>query len=40
MIASERNFFGVLQVLRDEQGVRLVHGNTIHGMQLQWRERT
>lgn len=34
IIASERNFFGVLQVLRDEQGVRLVHGNTIHGMQL------
>ncbi len=33
-IASERNFFGVLQVLRDEQGTRLVHGSTIHGMQL------
>ena len=33
-IASERNFFGVLQVLRDDQGVRLVHGSTIHGMQL------
>ena len=33
-IASERNFFGVLQVLRDEQGIRLVHGSTIHGMQL------
>ncbi|MFK8112494.1 MAG: fused MFS/spermidine synthase [Rubripirellula sp.] len=33
-IASERNFFGVLQVLRDQQGVRLVHGSTIHGMQL------
>jgi hypothetical protein len=33
-VASERNFFGVLQVLRDQQGVRLVHGSTIHGMQL------
>ncbi len=33
VIASERNFFGVLQVLRDQQGVRLVHGTTIHGMQ-------
>ncbi len=33
-IASERNFFGVLRVLRDHQGTRLVHGNTIHGMQL------
>lgn len=34
VIASERNFFGVLQVLRDEQSVRLVHGTTIHGLQL------
>ena len=33
-IASERNFFGVLQVRRDDQGTRLVHGSTIHGMQL------
>ena len=33
-IASERNFFGVLQVLRDESGIRLVHGSTIHGIQL------
>ena len=33
-IASERNFFGVLRVLRDQQGTRLVHGSTIHGMQL------
>lgn len=33
-IASERNFFGVLQVIRDAQGKRLVHGSTIHGMQL------
>jgi spermidine synthase len=33
VIASERNFFGVLQVLRDEHSVRLVHGTTIHGMQ-------
>lgn len=32
-IASERNFFGVLQVLQDDQNVRLVHGSTIHGMQ-------
>lgn len=33
-IASERNFFGVLQVLKDENGMRLIHGSTIHGMQL------
>lgn len=33
IIASERNFFGVLQVIRDSTGTRLVHGNTIHGMQ-------
>ena len=33
-IASERNFFGVLQVLRDDRGLRLIHGSTIHGMQL------
>ena len=33
-IASERNFFGVLAVLRNDQGIRLVHGSTIHGMQL------
>lgn len=33
-VASERNFFGVLQVLRDDDGLRLVHGRTIHGMQL------
>jgi spermidine synthase len=33
-IASERNFFGVLQVLKDERGLRLIHGNTVHGMQL------
>ncbi len=32
-IASERNFFGVLAVLKNEQGIRLVHGSTIHGMQ-------
>jgi spermidine synthase len=32
-IASERNFFGVLQVLRGDQSVRLIHGTTIHGMQ-------
>ena len=32
-IASERNFFGVLRVQTDHQGVRLVHGSTIHGMQ-------
>ena len=33
VIASERNFFGVLQVIRDDTGTRLVHGSTIHGMQ-------
>jgi hypothetical protein len=33
-IASERNFFGVLQVIRDSRGLRLIHGSTIHGMQL------
>ncbi|TWU50792.1 spermidine synthase [Rubripirellula tenax] len=32
-ISSKRNFFGTLQVLRDDAGVRLVHGSTIHGMQ-------
>ncbi|MCG8652191.1 MAG: hypothetical protein MI861_20295, partial [Pirellulales bacterium] len=32
-IASERNFFGVLAVLKNDQGLRLVHGSTIHGMQ-------
>lgn len=32
-VASKRNFFGVLQVLKDDAGVRLVHGSTIHGMQ-------
>ncbi len=34
VIASERNFFGVLKVERNELGIRLVHGSTIHGMQL------
>lgn len=33
VIASERNFFGVLQVLSDQESVRLVHGTTIHGLQ-------
>ncbi|TWT98666.1 fused MFS/spermidine synthase [Stieleria varia] len=33
IIASERNFFGVLRVLKDDAGMRLVHGSTIHGMQ-------
>lgn len=33
-IASERNFFGVLRVMEVEQGLRLVHGSTVHGMQL------
>jgi hypothetical protein len=32
-IASERNFFGVLRVTRNREGVRLVHGTTIHGIQ-------
>lgn len=32
-IASERNFFGVLAVLKNDNGIRLVHGSTIHGMQ-------
>ena len=32
-IASERNFFGVLRVLQDDQGLHMVHGSTIHGMQ-------
>lgn len=32
-IASERNFFGVLAVIKNDAGVRLVHGSTIHGMQ-------
>lgn len=33
IIASERNFFGVLHVVRDVAGTLLVHGSTIHGMQ-------
>lgn len=33
-IASTRNFFGVLRVEKFSSGTRLVHGNTIHGMQL------
>ncbi|MCP4940871.1 MAG: hypothetical protein GY924_02665 [Planctomycetaceae bacterium] len=33
-IASERNFFGVLKVLKDDSGLQLIHGSTIHGMQL------
>ena len=32
-IASRRNFFGVLQVTRGDQGIQLVHGRTIHGIQ-------
>ena len=32
-VASERNFFGMLRVLKDEDGLHLVHGRTIHGMQ-------
>ncbi len=32
-LASKRNFFGVVRVIRDSQGIRLVHGSTIHGMQ-------
>ena len=32
-IASERNFFGMLRVLKDHDGLHLVHGSTIHGMQ-------
>ncbi len=34
VITSERNFFGVLKVERHDLGIRLVHGSTIHGMQL------
>lgn len=33
VISSDRNFFGVLQVTRTEQGIQLVHGKTIHGIQ-------
>ncbi|TWU45566.1 spermidine synthase [Novipirellula aureliae] len=33
-IASDRNFFGVLRVLETPQGIQLVHGSTVHGMQL------
>lgn len=33
-IAQERNFFGVLRVEQDHRRVQLVHGNTIHGVQL------
>ena len=33
VVASERNFFGVLRVKQDDSCVTLVHGTTIHGMQ-------
>lgn len=33
-IAMDRNFFGLLKVERTAVGIRLVHGSTIHGMQL------
>lgn len=34
-LASQRNFFGVVRVIRDPSGafVQIVHGNTIHGRQ-------
>jgi hypothetical protein len=34
-LVAERNFFGVVRVLRDPSGqfVQIVHGNTIHGRQ-------
>tara|TARA_R110002049_G_scaffold2750_8_gene22244 strand:+ start:190157 stop:192085 length:1929 start_codon:yes stop_codon:yes gene_type:complete len=32
-IARERNFFGVLRVDNDAEGMQLIHGSTIHGMQ-------
>ncbi len=32
-VASERNFFGMLRVLKNDNGLQLVHGSTIHGMQ-------
>lgn len=33
-IDQRRNFFGVLRVENDAERVQLVHGNTIHGIQL------
>ncbi|TWT89202.1 spermidine synthase [Neorhodopirellula pilleata] len=33
-VAQHRNFFGVLRVEKDDRRVQLVHGNTIHGVQL------
>ena len=33
-IAPERNFFGVLKVLKDDSCLQLIHGSTIHGTQL------
>ncbi|WP_404310006.1 fused MFS/spermidine synthase [Neorhodopirellula lusitana] len=33
-IDQRRNFFGVLRVEQDERRIQLVHGNTIHGVQL------
>ena len=33
-IEQRRNFFGVLRVEQDARRVQLVHGNTIHGVQL------
>ena len=34
LVTSSRNFFGVLRVTRDNQTTNLIHGSTIHGMQL------
>ena len=33
-ITSNRNFFGVLKVLKDDSGLQLIHGSTIYEMQI------
>lgn len=33
VVASQRNFFGVLQVLETDTSIDLVHGTTVHGSQ-------
>ena len=33
LVASSRNFFGVLKVTRDADTTKLIHGRTIHGIQ-------
>ncbi|TWU65147.1 spermidine synthase [Crateriforma conspicua] len=40
LLASRRNFFGVLKVTRDAGQTKLIHGRTVHGIQLSGDRRT